>query len=125
MAGGGLEGRSTPRKNGKSGGRSLPGKLGGLGGRTPRGGTAQEKQGLGAEPSRNNETTTTTTASFGRTDLRRRVSEAKFDAQSDFEVREAVGPRKPDQNRENLIFRSKILAKTFFSALKTEMLGIV
>ena len=32
---------------------------------------------------------------FGRTDLRKAVSGAKFDAESDFEVRLAVAPQKP------------------------------
>ena len=41
---------------------------------------------------------------FGRTDLRRGVSGAKFDAESDFEVRLAVALQKPGQNCEKLIF---------------------
>ena len=41
---------------------------------------------------------------FGHTDLRIGLSKAKFDAESDFEVRLAVAPQKPDQNREKLIF---------------------
>ena len=41
---------------------------------------------------------------FGRTDLRIGVSGAKFDAESDFEVRLAVAPQKPGQNSEKLIF---------------------
>ena len=44
---------------------------------------------------------------FGRTDLRIGVSGAKFDAESDFEVRLAVAPQKPGQNSEKLIFRSE------------------
>ena len=40
----------------------------------------------------------------GRTDLRIDVSGAKFDAESDFEVRLAVAPQKPGQHREKLIF---------------------
>ena len=35
---------------------------------------------------------------LGRTDLRKGVSGAKFDAESDFEVRLAVAPQKPSQN---------------------------
>ena len=44
---------------------------------------------------------------FGRTDLRTGVSEAKFDAESDFEVRLPVARQKPNQHREKLNFRSK------------------
>ena len=36
--------------------------------------------------------------SFGRIDLRKGASKAKFDARSDFEVRLAVAPQKPKQN---------------------------
>ena len=42
---------------------------------------------------------------LGRTDLRKGVSGAKFDAESDFEVRLAVAPQKPSQNCKKLIFR--------------------
>ena len=42
---------------------------------------------------------------FGRTDLRKLVSGAKFDEEYDFDVRLAVAPQKPDQNNEKLIFR--------------------
>ena len=45
---------------------------------------------------------------FGRTDLRTGVSEAKFDARADFEVRFAVAPRK---RHEKQIFRSKHFEK--------------
>ena len=51
---------------------------------------------------------------FGRTDLRIGVSGAKFDAESDFEVRLAVAPQKPDQNCEKLIFRSQKFPDFFF-----------
>ena len=44
---------------------------------------------------------------FGRTDLRKGASKAKFDAGSDFEVRLAVAPQKPGQNSIQLIFQSK------------------
>ena len=39
---------------------------------------------------------------FGRTDLRKAVSGAKFDAESDFEVRLAVAPPKSIKNNEKL-----------------------
>ena len=57
---------------------------------------------------------------FGRTYLRKGVSEAKFDAEADFEVHSAAAPRKPCQIEENLnIFRQK----TFLTS-KTETRGI-
>ena len=62
---------------------------------------------------------------FGRTDLRIGVSGAKFDAESDFEVRLAVAPQKPGQNSEKLIFRPKKIVDFVLSATKNEMLGIV
>ena len=46
---------------------------------------------------------------FGGTDLRTGVSGAKFDAESDFDVRLAVAPQKPHQNGEKLISRSENL----------------
>ena len=62
---------------------------------------------------------------FGRTDLRKGVSGAKFDGQADFEVRLAVAPQNPGQNDEKLIFRSENFADENFSASKNEMSGIV
>ena len=44
---------------------------------------------------------------FGRTDLRRGVSGAKFDAESDFEVRLAVAPQNPGQTCEKLNFYAR------------------
>ena len=55
---------------------------------------------------------------FGRTDLRIGVSEAKFEAESDFEVRFAVAPQKPGRNIKKLIFRSENFADKIFSASK-------
>ena len=62
---------------------------------------------------------------FGRTDLRKGVSRAKFDAESDFEVHLAVAPQKPSQNSENKIFRPENVAEKNLSASKNEMSGIV
>ena len=62
---------------------------------------------------------------LGRTDLRIGVSGAKFDAESDSEVRLIVAPQKPGQNYEKLIFRTESFADMFVSALKNEMSGIV
>ena len=44
---------------------------------------------------------------FGHTDLRIGLSKAKFDAESDFEVRLSVAPPKPGQNCKTRIFRSE------------------
>ena len=55
---------------------------------------------------------------LGRTDLRISLSEAKFDAEADFDVRSAVAPPKPHQIDEKLIFRSENFADFFFSAPK-------
>ena len=48
---------------------------------------------------------------FSRTDLRIGQSEAKFDAEADFELRSAVAPQKPDQIDEKLFFRSQKFPK--------------
>ena len=61
---------------------------------------------------------------FGRIDLRISVSGAKFDAESDFEVRSAVAPQKLGQNDEKLKFRSGNFADFFLGASKNEMSGI-
>ena len=37
---------------------------------------------------------------FGRTDLRKGVSEAKFDAEADFDVKKCLAPPKSAENRE-------------------------
>ena len=62
---------------------------------------------------------------ISRTDLRISVSRAKFDGESDFEVRLAVARQKPDQNNEKLILRSKIFVEQICSTSKNEMWGIV
>ena len=61
---------------------------------------------------------------FGRTDLRIGQSEAKIDAEADFDVRSAVAPQKPDQIDEKTIFRSKFPEKNC-SVPKNQMLQIV
>ena len=50
---------------------------------------------------------------FGRTDFRKGVSGAKFDAESDFDVRLAVALQKPGQQCEKTIFRSKNIGDFF------------
>ena len=57
----------------------------------------------------------------GGTDLRTDESAAKFDAETDFEVRLGVAFQKPNQNSEKLIFRSEKLRQFFEGALKNEM----
>ena len=49
-------------------------------------------------------------AIFDRTDLRKSLSGAKFDEEADFDVRSAVGPQKPHQIDEKLIFRPENVA---------------
>ena len=39
---------------------------------------------------------------FGRTDLRKGVSEAKFDAEADFDVKKCLAPPKSAENHEKL-----------------------
>ena len=51
---------------------------------------------------------------FGRTDLSISLSRAKFDDETDFEVRSAVAAPKPRQISEKRIFRSEIFADFFF-----------
>ena len=62
---------------------------------------------------------------FGRTDLWKSLSRAKFDEESDFEVRLAVAPQNPRQKGQKRNFRSENFANFFFSAPKNETLGIV
>ena len=62
---------------------------------------------------------------FNRTDLRKGVSGAKFDAESDFEVRLAVAPPKSAENDEKLISETKFFSDFFFSASKNRKLQIV
>ncbi len=61
---------------------------------------------------------------FGRTDLRISLSGTRFDEEADFDVRSAVGPPKPHQIHEKLIFRSDNFAENVFSASKNRKLQI-
>ena len=54
-------------------------------------------------------------AIFGRTDLRKSLSRAKFDEESDFEVRLAVAPQKPRQIGEKRNFETNKFRKTKFA----------
>ena len=55
---------------------------------------------------------------WGRTDLRIGLSGAKFDAESDFEVRLAVAPQKPSKNNKKLIFSIQQFHHFFFRRRK-------
>ena len=55
---------------------------------------------------------------FGRTSLRISVSEAKLDAESDFEVHFAVAPQKPGKNWLKLILPPNILPFFLFGVEK-------
>ena len=55
---------------------------------------------------------------FGRTDLRISVSEAKFDAESDFEIHFAVASQKHRKKWVKMHFRSENFADFFFSGVK-------
>ena len=48
---------------------------------------------------------------FGRTDLRKGVSEAKFDADADFDVKKCLAPPKSAENREKLKKKSEKFPK--------------
>ena len=51
---------------------------------------------------------------FGRTDLILSGSRAKFDAKADFQVPDAVAPRKPHQKGETRVLTSENFADFFF-----------
>ena len=61
-------------------------------------------------------------AIFGRTDLRKSLSRAKFDEESDFEVRLAVAPQKPRQIREKRNFETEKFRKFFSHVEKVSAL---
>ena len=60
---------------------------------------------------------------FGRTNLWMGVSGAKFDAESDFEVRLAVAPQKPSQICKKLILLIRKVADFFFRPRKIKCRG--
>ena len=62
---------------------------------------------------------------FGRTDLRKGVSEAKFDAEADFDVKKCLAPPKSAENHEKLKKNRKIFRKKIFLASKNRKLQIV
>ena len=62
---------------------------------------------------------------FGRTELIRSVSKAKFDEEADGEVHLSLNPLKPNQKHKRLFFWTDFFRQFFFSASKNETLGIV
>ena len=61
---------------------------------------------------------------FGRTDLRKGVSEAKFDAEVDFDVKKCLAPPKSAENREKPKKKLKFFPEKI-SASKNRKLQIV
>ena len=57
---------------------------------------------------------------FGRTDLRKGVSEAKFDAEADFDVKKCLAPPKSAENREKPKKKSEKFPKKIFRRQKIE-----
>ena len=55
---------------------------------------------------------------FGRRDLRKGLSGAKFDAEADFEVRLPLDPPKPKENCEKQNFQKRFFVKMFFCRRK-------
>ena len=63
---------------------------------------------------------------FGRTDLRKGVSEAKFDAEADFDVKKSLAPPKSTENHEKPKTNAKICSKKIvFSPIFFFRFGIV
>ena len=61
---------------------------------------------------------------FGSTDLSKGVSEAKFDAESDFEVRFAITPQRLDQNRKKQKSNPKSRKKIILAKYPTTFVNI-
>ena len=62
---------------------------------------------------------------FGRTDLRKGVSEAKLLREADFDVKKCLAPPKSAENREKTKNKSKKNSEKNFSASKNRKLQIV
>ena len=65
------------------------------------------------------------TSILGRTDLRKGVSEAKFDAEADFDVKKCLAPPKSAENREKPKKKSRKNFRKKISASKNRKLQIV
>ena len=58
---------------------------------------------------------------FGRTDLRKGVSEAKFDAEADFDVKKCLAPPKSAENREKPKKKSEIFSEKKIGVKKSKV----
>ena len=58
---------------------------------------------------------------FGRTDLRKGASEAKFDSEADFDVKKNPAPPKSIKNRENAKTNPKNFRKKIFGVKKSKV----
>ena len=58
---------------------------------------------------------------FGRTDLRKGVSEAKFDAEADFDVKKCLAPPKSPENHENRKKSRTNFRKQIFGVKKSKV----
>ena len=59
---------------------------------------------------------------FGRTELIRSVSKAKFDEEADGEVHLSLNPLKPNQKHKKL-FRTEFFHRFFFSSVEKQNVG--
>ena len=58
---------------------------------------------------------------FGRTDLRKGVSEAKFDAEADFDVKKSLAPPKSPENHEKQKKMRNFFRNKFFGVKKSKV----
>ena len=59
---------------------------------------------------------------FGRTDLRKGVSEAKFDVEADFDVEKSkIGPKSTENHEKPKKLFAKIFPKNFFGVKKSKV----
>ena len=67
----------------------------------------------------------TNTPFFGRTDLRKGVSQAKFDVEADFDVKKSLAPPKSSENHEKPKKKCKKIFEKKFQRQKIRKLQIV
>ena len=58
---------------------------------------------------------------LGRTDLRKGVSESKFDAEADFDVKKCLAPPKSAENREKAKNKSEKISEKIFGVKKSKV----
>ena len=58
---------------------------------------------------------------FGRTDLRKGVSEAKFDAEADFDVKKCLAPPKSSENRKKPKKKSEKISEKKIGVKKSKV----